>query len=365
MDIDADTLTEALKALKPIYKGTSTMDVVNHVLLEPTEAGVKLTASQIDVSASWHLRDVELEKAVLVKGVKLYDLCRRLDGQLEVTTTDAGWLTVATDDTSARVPGMDTSMFPDTYDVDGVSFNVPAETLHRAKGHTAWAIGSDELRPNLCGVHLYDHDGRMLVRATNGHMLAQAPMEDAPDGWPESVIVDADAWGMSSSLEDIVEIESDGDLIQMSDGVYTITARTLEGVFPVFEDTFPDVNSASGSYLEADTLQDAVEIVGLFADDKTHRLQVDITPDDGTSDFRLYAHTAENGEGDRTVNGEGELDARTVYLNWGYLQDVLRAIDSDEVMFHPMRANGRALPTLTSPEYEGFYAIIMPMGAGS
>ena len=121
------------------------------------------------------------------------------------------------------------------------------EPIHTSEGvfsrmveSVYYAVSTDEARPAFTGALLESLPGALLLVATDGHRLVKTEMAHTR-GLGRSVIVPRDALAEVKRCfpTSHVNIRVAGGNVEFSDGVTTVTARTVPGRFPDYTQVFP------------------------------------------------------------------------------------------------------------------------------
>jgi DNA polymerase-3 subunit beta len=134
--------------------------------------------------------------------------------------------------------------------------------------------------------------------------------------------------------------------------------RLIEGPYVDYEQVIP---AGNGKRLEVANgqLSPAVRRVSILASSQTHQVRVEISP----GHLELSANSQEiGGEARESLDAVYESDAMAIGYNATYLMDILRRIDSDNVVFEldsPVTA-GIVRPA-DQAEGEDYLCLLMPL----
>ena len=109
-------------------------------------------------------------------------------------------------------------------------------------------------------------------------------------------------------------------------GPMSLSVRLIDGTFPDFTQVLP-AESETKARVPKDQLVSALRFVSLFASPKTHNVRVTLNE----GDLELYASDPDRGEGQKSVPVSYSGPQVQAGFNWRYLNDVLGALDGDEV----------------------------------
>jgi DNA polymerase-3 subunit beta len=197
------------------------------------------------------------------------------------------------------------------------------------------AVGHDETRYTLCGVHL-DRDGdKLALFASDGHRLSLTRVPypaglSLPEG--QSVIVSGDA---ARVLQACAQPEGrfaiDGSSIHYADETQSLVVRLIDGQSPDWRAVVPSdaieqtVTTSAGSLIEAVEQAKAIGATGL---------RIATSKESGT--LTLSATNIDTG--DLVVTYQAAIDGKKAEgkfaVNPFYLRDACRAVPGDEVVLH-------------------------------
>lgn len=225
------------------------------------------------------------------------------------------------------------------------------------------AIGHDETRYTLCGVHV-DRDGdKLALYASDGHRLSLTRVPyptglSLPEG--QSVIVSGDA---ARLLQACAQPEGrfaiEGSAIHYADETQSLVVRLIDGQSPAWRGVVPNepptqsVTTSSASLVEAVEQAKAIGATGLRL--KTSRELGTLT---------LSASTPDTGDlvvtNLATIDGAAEAE---VAVNPYYLRDAGKAIPGDEVVLHVRDKTEPLvlLPAGESVDSAKVVCLVMPM----
>lgn len=367
IQVSVDDLSKELYKLKGIVTKKSTLSILSQVLLEAEDGTLKLSATDLDTSASTHCEcDVLDAGSFSVEAKKLIKLVKGLDEDIiQIKKEDNNWGEIECGSLSCRVPGRHPEDFPEMFDDEIDKFEINSDMFLNMVNKTEFSISEDDARANLTGAFfkLTNADTFLMV-STDGHRLSKTEskvISDAdafPDEFREGVIIP------KKSLNEIKRIVGKGNYdlfigvenktVVFEFGPLRMAVRTVEGTFPDYTQVLPE-ESDRKAFVQRSQLMDAINFMSLFANKKTNNIR--ITLDDDCID--LYASDPENGEGNKIVPSDYNGDTVKAGYNHKYIKDVLSAIDGEEVT---VDINDELSPTLIKdPEDESSLFVVMPM----
>src|ERR687898_2604491 len=171
-----ENLARGLSVVSRAVSTRSTLPVLANVLLKTEDAGLKLTATNLEIGITyWVPGKIETDGATTVPARLLSDLVASLPGSekvdLELQGTDT--LHLRCGRFATHVKGIDADEFP-TIQTAGErpTTRIAQNVLRRALAETAFAAASDEARPILTGVLAKIEGDQLTLAAADNYPIA-------------------------------------------------------------------------------------------------------------------------------------------------------------------------------------------------
>ena len=365
-------LLQALGLISSAVPSRTTLPVLANILMEATDEGLQLTATDLDLSVTTRaMADVKAEAALTVPAKRLLELVRKLPKEelrLEAKdlTLNVGsktgrfkFLCIRPEEFPARV-----NVAPDS------TLTIDARQLERMIKRTIYAVSTDETRPALNGALLQIAEGEIRLVATDGHRLARATLKHpgaVKGALKGDVIIPLKALThlhrLVAETEDPVHVELSRNHARFTVGKTSLTTKLIEGPFPNYEQVLPKNNNKHLN-VKCQELAAALDRVSVFSDNLTRQVKFAIA----RNKLTLIVQTPDQGEATEDLDVRYDAEDLEIGYNAGYLLDILRTIDSDEVTIQlntPVTA-GLILPAVPAdpkgtPPLEGLLCLVMPL----
>jgi DNA polymerase-3 subunit beta len=387
--ISQDELLRGINAVLDVVPSKTALPVLSNILFEASEGGLKLSATDLDISIVCGLSaSVEEGGATTVPARKFAEIVRELPNEAIVLNAEEGRVTLQRqtggEGTYAlmSVPADDFPELPSNIEGPELAFegsegsesNGQAALLKDMISKTVFAVSRDETRPVLNGVLWQIGDDRMTMVATDGARLvkySKAVPESQSGGVSTEAIVPTRALNHLSKLMSAgnrlrrVQFGQNHLMFDLSTpeaesggGEVRLFSRLVEGPYVDYEQVIPQGN-AKQLKIANGLLSPAVRRVSILSSSQTHQVRFLITP----GEVELSATSQEiGGEARETIEAEYGEDEMAIGYNSTYLMDILRRIDSDHVVFEldsPVTA-GIIRPS-DQPEGEDYLCLLMPL----
>lgn len=242
------------------------------------------------------------------------------------------------------------------------AFELSAKLLAATLARTSPAESVEVNRYYLKGTLLAVRDGQLLAVATNGHIMAEIALGDAPADWPDVILPSKLTALLVRLMKDGdgevgVVLNEGGGQIRFDWGDWTITSKLIVGTYPDWRRVIPSENVERRVLVDSAILSRAVQRVTQVASERTRAVVLTM----GRDQVTVSCSSIENGEGEEDVAASCEIDDLRIGMNAAYLRDMVAAASGDTVAFDFGDARGpvRVMPAAGA----GFVGVIMPMNA--
>ena len=415
-----DALNSNLQCVSRAVAARPTHPVLANVLLTADEGTGKVSLTGFDLSLgiqTTFTAAVEQSGAITLPSRLLVDIVSRLSADsplsLQVPSSDSSGeeeersslpfqLTARTGAYTVR--GMPAEDFPELPMAQSpVAIPLPAQSLRDGLARTLFATSSDEAKQILTGVHLVVSPASLEFAATDGHRLAvltqlngNSTMEDAdnsatapdddgvgiaPDPEPvsangstaqqdesgdESFAVTIPARSLreleqllaTRKSDETIDLYHDQGQVVFLRADQVVTSRTLDGVYPKYNQLIPEAFSRSFT-VDRLLMITALERVAVLADQQNSVVKLSIAVVE--RQLRICAEVQDVGRGDESVplsdGVGGDID---VAFNVRYLLDGLKVVPTPEVTF---QMNNPTNPVVLRPHGGNikFTYLVMPV----
>ena len=371
-----EDFSRGIAAVQRVVSSRGPLPILSNLLLATDGSDLKITATDLDVGIEATVpARVRVEGAVTLAARQLAEIVNKLpNSEIELSVGDDGaQATVLCERSRFVLPSLPADEFPKlpVSGDEGATITLPAQELARGIRQTAFAASKDD-KSVISGLLLRLADSRLEVVATDGYRLAWWRWEGAGAGNLE-VIVPARAMNELARLlgttsnrgesEDAdggkamtgtVTVGKAGNQILFSVGDRFLVSRIIDGSFPNFAQIIPP-SFKHEVRCDRLILLSAVERAGIMASEREGKA---IRLGFSSGDLRLWAKASELGEVDEHLPVEFDGELLEIAFNSRYLEEALKALDTDTVVF---RLNGSMLAALISGDDLLYSSLLMPI----
>jgi DNA polymerase-3 subunit beta len=370
-----ENLARGLGVVSRAVSSRSTLPVLANVLLRTEDAGLKLTATNLEIGITcWVPGRIETDGALTVPArlmadvVASLDAAERVDLEVAVRTNS---LRLGCGATVANIKGIDAQEFPimPEPEPDDERLPIPVDILRETIGRVAIAAARDDSRPILTGVSITYENGLLTMAAADGFRLSvrELPLEaEFYDSF--SLVVPArtltELARISAEEEQFVQLilpqERSQVLFHMTN--VDVVTQVIDGSFPDYRQIIPRDVPTRTIVDTADFLQ-ACKRADIFAREANHTVRLNIQPQEGMAGvMKISAESSETGSNEGVIDASIEGEGVEIAFNVRYLIEVLNVIQQDRVVIGTSRADK---PGVIRPVGDDtFTYVIMPMHIG-
>lgn len=343
LSLSRNDLLAALTRLSTLVEKRQTSRILAHVLCHAEENSLRLTASNMEMSASDAVAaEVETPSTLALPAHLLVDIIGKLpEGQtVRFEARDEGKRVDVTCGTTAsfKVPAMPAKDFPPLPDDNfPVKFTMSASALAYLLTKTGFAMSREETRRYLGGVYFQIHgegaEKSLRAVATDGHRLAMA-WDALPEGAAEmpSVILPRKAVEILTRIIDRpkkdVRIGLSENRFSLALEEFRFTTRLVDATFPDYQKVIPK-DDGSSMQVDARKFRDAVSLVATISMDRSRFVKLKV--EDGT--LTLETASPDGGEGRNQLPVEFSGDKVEIGFNAGYLMEMAAQITEGKATF--------------------------------
>ncbi|WP_125604806.1 DNA polymerase III subunit beta [Lapidilactobacillus bayanensis] len=347
--------------------------ILTGVKFDLTEAGLKLTGSDADISIESMLPvsdeslklQIESTGSVIITARFFSEIIKKLPEETFTFEVKDNFKVVLTSGKSEfTVIGFDANSYPHLPEVsDASQLKFSAELLRGLVNQTVLAVSAQESRPILTGVHfLINADGLMAV-ATDSHRLAQRKI-DLPDieGDFDFVVPGkslVELARMLADYQDDVQLKITDNQVLFTFGQTQFYSRLLEGNYPDTTRLIP-TDSTTTIQIDASTLLASVERASLLShESRNNVVRLQLNPNDNTGTLSSNSPDVGNVEEELSLSSLSG-NALDISFNPDYLKDALRAFGSTEIKL-AFTTNLRPFTLMPSEDGEHYIQLITPV----
>ncbi len=340
------------------------LPILTGLLLKAVNGSLTITATDLELGIECSVPvSVEEEGGVVLPARYLGEIVRRLPEvkiEIEVERENNNTL-IKYGNSEFNLLGISVEEFPLLPSIDsGKALSLNQGLFKNMIKQVGFAASADENRPIFTGILLEVEQERMTLVATDTHRLAYRSEQcwEDPSGVEKAVIIPGKALNelnriMTGDKEELEVFFGENQVVFKIPGVKLIS-RLIEGQFPNYKQVLPQgcktkIKARTRDFLEA------TERASLLAKEGANVVKVTATE----GSLVINSNNPEIGRVEEQLSIELEGEGIQIAFNSRYLIDVLRVIDTEEIL---LELAGALSPGIIKPVQGGNYlSLILPI----
>jgi DNA polymerase-3 subunit beta len=372
--IDRVALLNGLSMVQGIVERRNTVPILGHVLMEPGEEILRLSATDLEVGIRTEIAGQTVQPGPLTLSArKLFEIVRETEAEkITIKALNDDWFELRCGRARFKMMGLDPRSFPampspgskgDEQARSAVKgeLKLPAAELASMIDKTIFAVSPDEARYNLSGVYLVAPEGGTVrMVATDGHRLSMIDRDATGFSLEGGVIIPRKGLAELRKLldqagENEAQLVIDGQLASLRRGATELSMRLVEGEFPDYKGVIPG-QSRYEIHVGRDTLLNAMRRAAIFSNERYHGVKLAFA--DGT--LTVSSTSPDLGEASETLDVAFNGAEFSIGFNAQYIQQVLNVIPGDSEAILGLSDEVTA-GIITTPSDSEFQYVVMPM----
>ena len=356
---------EALQKVIGVVPQKTTISILTCVLMDLDGDTLNMTGTDLEISITTSLQVSGHENGSAAIPAKiLLEIVRELpDVPLHIQDDSSNKIIIKTEKGEYKIATQPKEDFPKIAVEEGeFSFIMDAGLLSRMVEKTIFAVSIDELRPALTGINIELYPNEIRLVATDGHRLAKVSKVNFPvkKDIQKNLIVPTKTMTLlmknpqSSGVK--IQIGEDHVVFYLENSV--VYSKLINGAFPNYDRVLPKDNDKE-LRVNRDLLIAALRRVSIFSSSLTHQVRLILS----SHEMTIRSEDIEFGaEAKEVIPSQFSDEWLQIGYNSNYLMDVLRHVDTEEVVFELKDGNNSAIITpAVTEERESVLYLLMPI----
>ena len=366
LSVMQENLARGLQVVSRAVSSRSTLPVLSNVLLRTEDAGLKLTATNLEIGiTAWVAGKIDSEGSLTVPARLFNDLVAGLPSgeRIDLEADGTNLLRIKAGRYQTQLRGIEADEFPVIPSPgERPTTRISQKEFRHALSEVVFAAASDEARPILTGVLTRLSGDRLTLAAADNYRIAVRglpildPVEDT------SLVVPARSYAelmrVLTDTDDPVDImlaSSKSQVLFHANDV-DIVSRLIDGQFPNYQQVLPTSHSTKAT-VDRDELLKAVRLSALIASSAANVVRLRLG-DEGSATINVAA-AADVGEAQGEVEARIEGEPVQIAFNARYLQEALQTLTQEQLT---LEFSGPLSPGVLRPtDDEDYVHVIMPV----
>jgi DNA polymerase-3 subunit beta len=357
---ERNTILKEIAMAQEVISSKNVISILSNIYLEANEDSLIVRATDLKVHFETKITVTVIEPGMAtVFGDKFLGILNSApDGSIEFEHTD-NKLKIKTSVKKAnfQLNSMASDKFPEFPVSTSDYFEVPIKSMKEMINQTIFAVSDDETRYFMNGVFFEKTEDNITMVATDGRRLSYISKEAQNVKDFSGIIVPPKILSIitkRSGDEGLINISVMDKTIFVKFGYYNLSSVLLDGQFPNYRKVIPEEQTSSLTVNRKEII-DALKRVSLLVEQKSHRIYMKLK----NGVMEIFSEEGEIGEAKEEIACDYEGEEETLALNYRYLEEPFKVIDSDEINIK-FTGSKKAITITASPKTDYFH-IVMPM----
>lgn len=329
--VSSSSLLKQLSALSGVIVSNPVVPILENFLFEIADGHITICASDLQTSMITQINVEGKDKgSICVPAKILIDTLKNLPEQPVTFTIDENSYSVeiSSDNGRYKLSGENSTDFPKVKVViNSYSVDIPADILLKAISSTLFATSTDDLKPQMTGVHLSLNETNATFAATDGHRLVRFRRVDIASETPNNLLIPRKALTLLKSTlpseSTLVKIEYNESNAFFSFGNVKMICRLIDERFPDFENAIP-VNNPNKLTIDRSELLNSLKRISIYANKTTHQVRLKMAG----SELQISAEDLDfSNEANERLACEYEGQDLEIGFNAKFLLEMLNNLD--------------------------------------
>ena len=330
-----DALSLAVRAVSQ----RTTMSILECVLLTAQDDGLKLTASNLEltINTSPIPADIKTPGSIALDAKLFTEIVRKMPGEvISISVDEKNSVQVKSGRSRLMISCQSADEFPIMSDSELAPINkgytLKAQTLKDMIRQTIFSVSTDQSKLILTGELIEIKDNTMRMVAVDMFRISykSTPLSEEAENY--KAVVPSKALGelsrmLPSGENDEVSIEITEKRIVFKSKDFTLISNLLEGEFIRYDQIFNEDFITVVEVNRSDLLNAFERAVLVATENKMLPIKVDINDDDLT-----IRSSSERGESDDGIPCKTDGKALTISFNPRYFIEALRAVEDENIV---------------------------------
>lgn len=356
-----DNLKKALSAGTKIISSTTSLPVLNNVLLKTDAGQLQISSTNLEIAIkTWVGAQIDEPGEITVPAKTFSEFVNNIQEEKVELKTDKTDLQIDTKSTKAVLKGLPAEDFPLIPQIEApITIKTSSKELSEALASVVFSTSFSETQPELSGVLFYIQEKKLKLVATDRYRLAERTINLEQPTNENKIIVPGRAVSeliriLNDNSGDVDIYISENQVLFKTDQTELIS-RVIEGQYPDYEQILPKEHTTSAT-VKREEFSSAVKLAGLFAQD-TNNIEIEVSPEEKALVLKSASQRSGSNISRAAAIVSGEKN--TIVFNYKYIIDCLSHLSDKEVV---LRLVGSGSPaTITPKDREDYLYLVMPI----
>lgn len=360
--IQREALLKPIQLTGGVVEKKQTLPILSNVLLEVTQSGLSLTATDLEVEMNIRTPLLQGEAGrITVPARKFSDICRALaDNSIIDFSLDNDRAILKSGRSRFVLTTLPAEEYPNVEAIAGaISFTAPQRVLKTLIEQTHFAMAQQDVRFYLNGLLFEATKDTLRTVATDGHRLALCEQAiELPINESHQIIIPRkgvlELMRLLNDNDESAMIQIGTNHIRVETNDITFTSKLIDGRFPDYQRVVPQ---GGDKVLLCDraALHQSVTRASILSNERYRSIRVILS----SGVLRVLANNPEHEEAEEEVSVDYNGSQLEIGFNANYLLDALNAVKDAEAKITFSDSNSCCL--IENGSHNNCKYVVMPM----
>lgn len=357
--VNQKNFKKALGVVEKVVAKNVTLPILNNVLLKTENGMLKLAATNLEIGMNYIIgAKIEEVGQVAVPARIISDFTSNISDEKIILSVKNNILSINSEHYKTQILGFDAKDFPIIPKIKNKPLAVlPAKALKNSLMSVVDSAALSEARPELAGIFVSLENDKIIFASTDSFRLTEKQV-DFKNSSKNSFIVPRNTVlelaRVTGELDGEVVINVSDNQISFSNDDFEMVSRLVDGNYPDYRKIIPD-KFISRVLINKNDLERNIRLAGLFSSNIS-----DVKIQCAETKTNITAKNSDKGEIETDIPSTLKNDPFEISLNYRYLLDGLKIMDTDEVV---VEYTGQGSPLVIRPgnNRKDLVYLIMPL----
>jgi len=357
--VNQKNLRRALGLVEKIVSRNPSLPILNNVLIKTDNGRLRISSTNLEIGINYMIgAKIDEVGEIAIPARVSSDFINNVSDEKITLHTKNNILFINSDKYKTQILGFDSKDFPIIPKLkEGPVTAMSSKILRNMLYSVADAIAVSETRPELAGVYTNISANKLTFAATDSFRLAEVNFS-ARSSSQHSVIIPRNTVmeliRVASDIEGDIQIKIGDNQVSFYNNDFELVSRLIDGNYPDYKKVIPS-KFLSRMLVHKGDLEKDIRLAGLFSSNIS-----DIKLLCSKDSIVIKSKNSDKGEIETTVPATLKNDPFEIAVNYHYLLDGLKIMDSDKVVLE-FTGNGNPLIIRPHDDNRELTYLIMPL----
>ena len=357
--VNQKNLRKALGLVEKIVSRNPSLPILNNVLIKTDNGRLRISSTNLEIGINCMIgAKIDEVGEIAIPARVSSDFINNVSDEKVTLHTKNNILFINSDKYKTQILGFDPKDFPIIPKLkEGPVTVISSKILRNMLYSVADAIAVSETRPELAGVYANLSAKKLTFAATDSFRLSEVNF-DAKISGQHSVIIPRNTVmeliRITSDIDGDIEVKIGDNQVSFYNNDFELVSRLIDGNYPDYKKVIPS-KFLSRMLVQKGDLEKDIRLAGLFSSNIS-----DVKLLCSKDAIVIRSKNSDKGEIETTVPAVLKNDPFEISVNYHYLLDGLKIMDSDKVVLE-FTGNGNPLIIKPHDNNRELTYLIMPL----